>query len=162
MTDIIKQALLGTDATGSDYHSLMRSVTVHSMRQAAGYVAPVMDTDKDLWQHKLDGSKVLIETDVRAWIDAWYEVMDDIIDVLTHDEMLAVWSIDIPSWNKNREFIEGVINRANIRRVPQFWEYVFSQKHPDYFVPQSFSFLPEYPRNEAELMALYEKYGVIP
>jgi hypothetical protein len=44
MTDIIKNLLLGTDATGSSYHTLMQSVTVHSMRQRAGYVAPVMDT----------------------------------------------------------------------------------------------------------------------
>lgn len=39
MTDITKSLLLGTDATGSSYHDLMRSVTVHSMRNAAGYVA---------------------------------------------------------------------------------------------------------------------------
>jgi hypothetical protein len=162
MTDIIKNLLLGTDATGSSYQELMQAVTVHSMRQRAGYVAPVMDTSNDLFQHTLEGSVVLIETDVQAWVDAWYKVMDNIIDVLTHDEILVVWGIDIPSWNKKREVIEGVINRANIRRVPQFWEYVFSQKHPDYFVPESFSFLPEYPRDYDELMALYDKYGVQP
>jgi hypothetical protein len=159
MTINLKSAIMGTDDTQADARKLLLEAGVQGLRAQGGYEARKVDTSGDLWQHTLDGSKVLIETDVQEWSDAWYKVMDNIIDELTHDEILAVGGIDIPSWNKKREVIEGVINRANIRRVPQFWEYVFSQKHPDYFLPRSFSFLPEYPRNEDELMALYEKYG---
>lgn len=50
MTDLTKSLLLGTDATGSSYHDLMRSVTVHSMQSKAGYVAPVM-TGKGVLPH---------------------------------------------------------------------------------------------------------------